>query len=670
MIETECNCPILNVFPAATDVEHAVSFLYSNLEELRGKYIIHAGISQVIRGYDDKSFNDILNGAAMLLPGSKQLVLEMHTGGYPEAKRIDGVDYARRVFTLGTQRKEKHFFVGASLEHLETLRTALEGEYKTLNVAGILGISKGSFENIEENGEELKKLADEINNSGADIIWFGLPSPFEEKLIFYLSPLLNGVSVAIGYSLEILSGSEKDAPMFMKNTCTDWLYRVWQNPGKHFGKTLVENIRYIWLTGKKTIANTLSWVPAMIAVMIIFVLSSQTGMASKETSEHIAKNIIGYAGKGTPDELQLEAMNVIVRMIAHMMEYAGLSLCIGFAVTINGFRKKMRMFYMCMFGLCVAICDEIFQVFIPGRYGDLIDVCFDGFGIIATAVLLYILGRNVKDRWTVPSSKEPVRRRFLNVCIDDISFEDAVNCIERLATGNRGSYVVTPNVDHIIKVEKDIEFRRIYENASLILTDGSPLMWIADSLGYPIKEKVTGADMLPSVCERAAEKGLTMFFLGGREGVGEKAKEVLCKKYEGLKVVGVYAPPLGFENDDTEVKKTIDLVNRTSPDILVIALGAPKQEKFAYHYRKSMDFGVALNFGAALDFQAGSVKRAPKWVRQIGMEWFYRFLKEPIRLFKRYFIDDMRIFYIAWKYRNEIIRIGHEESLEKNGNKR
>ena len=243
------------------------------------------------------------------------------------------------------------------------------------------------------------------------------------------------------------------------------------------------------------------------------------------------------------------------------------------------------------------------------------------------------------------------RIQLMNTKIDNCSMEEALVAIEQLIHENKNSYVVTPNVDHIVKLEKDEEFREVYKNASLILTDGKPLIWIANLYKTPIKEKISGSDLFPRVCEVAAKKKYKMFFLGAAEGVAAKAAENLAKRFQGLNVVGTYSPPFGFEKDEEELEKIIKMIRGVKPDILIVGLGAPKQEKFIYKYREQLGVPVSLGLGASLDFEAGNVKRAPKWVADHGLEWFYRFLSEPKRLFKRYFIDDTKILMLAWKYR-------------------
>ncbi len=401
----------------------------------------------------------------------------------------------------------------------------------------------------------------------------------------------------------------------------------------------------------------LAFLPALLMVAVIFAFSSQDGVLSKETSGNLTKWILELLGKEIGGEdtaavRKVEATDVLVRMWVHMAEYAVLSLCIGFGVSVNGVRGKLRFIYMVILGCLVALADEFYQIFVPGRYGDLADVLFDGAGIVVTALLWHIAASTFgksKKNLALPEDK----LRFINVTIDNITFQDALDRICTLAKkGN--TFVVTPNVDHIIKVEKDSLFRKIYEKADLVLTDGTPLLWIAESMGKSIREKITGADMFPAVCERAAKEGLSVFLLGAAEGVAEKAVENLKEKYEGIRVAGTYSPKMHFEKDEKEVERILSIINKNKPDILVLALGSPKQEKFIYQYRDKMEFGVALCFGAAVDFAAGTVKRAPLWIRKIGMEWFYRFLCEPGRLFRRYFVDDMQIFALAWKYRFEL----------------
>lgn len=244
------------------------------------------------------------------------------------------------------------------------------------------------------------------------------------------------------------------------------------------------------------------------------------------------------------------------------------------------------------------------------------------------------------------------RVEFMNIEIDNLLMEEVLFEIEKLIKLERNAYVVTPNVDHIVQLQYDNVLKEIYKSANLILADGMPLIWISKLYRKPIKQKISGSDLFPLLCELSAKKGYKMFFLGAAEGVANIAAEKLMKKYDKLNVVGVYSPPIGFEKNSTEVNKIKDIINDAKPDILIVGLGAPKQEKFIYQNRMELNVSLSLGLGASLDFEAGKVKRAPKWMREYGLEWFYRFLQEPRRMFKRYFIDDLKILGLIFKYRN------------------
>lgn len=243
------------------------------------------------------------------------------------------------------------------------------------------------------------------------------------------------------------------------------------------------------------------------------------------------------------------------------------------------------------------------------------------------------------------------RTKFMNTEIDNLTMQETLQEIENIIKKNKNSYVVTPDVDHIVQLETNKELRDVYANASLILTDGKPLIWISKLYGTPIKEKISGSDLFPLLCKMAAEKKYTMFFLGAAEGVAQTAANNLMDKYPGLKVVGTYSPPFGFENDKKEMDKIKSMIHKMKPDILIVGLGCPKQELFMYHHCKELNVPISFGLGASLDFEAGNVKRAPKWMAKNGFEWLYRITQDPKRMAKRYLINDMKIFSLFWKYK-------------------
>jgi N-acetylglucosaminyldiphosphoundecaprenol N-acetyl-beta-D-mannosaminyltransferase len=246
------------------------------------------------------------------------------------------------------------------------------------------------------------------------------------------------------------------------------------------------------------------------------------------------------------------------------------------------------------------------------------------------------------------------RMRLMNTEIDNLTMDEILDAIDSLIKEDNCSYVVTPNVDHIVQLEKDEELKRVYENASLILTDGKPLIWISNWYKTPIKEKISGSDLFPRVCDLAAKKGYTMYLLGAAEGVADKAAKNLMDKYKGLNIVGTYSPPFGFEKDKVELKKIERQIQEVHPDILIVGLGCPKQEKYMYHHCKELDVPISFGLGASIDFEAGNIKRAPRWMSEHGLEWLYRITQDPKRLAKRYLVDDMKIIRIARKYRRGV----------------
>ncbi len=243
------------------------------------------------------------------------------------------------------------------------------------------------------------------------------------------------------------------------------------------------------------------------------------------------------------------------------------------------------------------------------------------------------------------------RLRLMNTEIDNLTMDETLDAIDNLIKEDNCSYVVTPNVDHIVQLERDEELKRVYENASLILTDGKPLIWISNWYKTPIKEKISGSDLFPRVCDLAAKKGYTMYLLGAAKGVAAKAANNLMNKYKGLNIVGTYSPPFGFEKDKAELKKIESQIQDVHPDILIVGLGCPKQEKYMYHHCKELGVPISFGLGASIDFEAGNIKRAPKWMSEHGLEWLYRITQDPKRLAKRYLVDDMKIIGIARKYR-------------------
>ena len=243
------------------------------------------------------------------------------------------------------------------------------------------------------------------------------------------------------------------------------------------------------------------------------------------------------------------------------------------------------------------------------------------------------------------------KQALLNTYINNVTMPETIATINQMIEAKKKSYVVAINVDVVMKIEEDSYLKKIVDNADMVLVDGKPLVWISKMHGRPLKAKISGSDLVPLLCEVAAERGYKIFIIGGKEGIAKQAKQKLETKHPGIKIVGTYAPPFGFEKNEVELSKINHMISEVQPDLLIACFGCPKQEKWIYENIGKYDAKVSVCAGATVDFLAGNVKRAPRWMSDCGLEWFYRFLQEPKRMFKRYFIDDVKIIKLIFKYR-------------------
>lgn len=232
---------------------------------------------------------------------------------------------------------------------------------------------------------------------------------------------------------------------------------------------------------------------------------------------------------------------------------------------------------------------------------------------------------------------------FYGAPIENLSMDEAVEYASMLIGRRKPSVMVSLNIDILKLYTHNGQFKDAYDTADIHLLDSQPLFCIAKKQGLNIKEKVCGSDYMPRVCEMAAEKGYSCYILGGAEGVPEKAAEELSKSYPGIKITGTLSPKYGFEKHRESLSKVIDAVRKASPDILFMCLGAPKSELLLAKIKYELNVPLSLCVGASVDFISGNKKRAPKWMSDYGLEWFYRMCQEPGRLVKRYSSDALFI---------------------------
>jgi len=202
----------------------------------------------------------------------------------------------------------------------------------------------------------------------------------------------------------------------------------------------------------------------------------------------------------------------------------------------------------------------------------------------------------------------------------------------------RGGWIATANVDHLRRLRRSADFRRAYDQASLVVADGMPLVWASKLQGTPLPERVAGSDLTRSLTMAAAENGRGVFFLGGNPGCAEKAAEELSRQTKGLKVSGISCPPLGFEDDPNALDALAAQLKTSGADVVFVALGSPKQELFIEQARATLPSAWWIGVGISFSFVAGEVARAPRWMRRMGLEWLHRLCQEPGRLWSRYLL--------------------------------
>lgn len=234
--------------------------------------------------------------------------------------------------------------------------------------------------------------------------------------------------------------------------------------------------------------------------------------------------------------------------------------------------------------------------------------------------------------------------KVLNIDIQNITRQEL---LENLKEG----VLVTPNLDHLIKLQKDKEFYDVYQKSEWVVCDSKILYLFGKLLKTPIKEAIPGSSFFTSYyMYHKDDADCKIFLLGAKEGVADKAMKKINEKVGRNIVIGAHSPSYGFEKNEKECEEIVDIINKSGANVVLVGVGAPKQEKWIMKYKDRMPgVKVWMALGATIDFEAGNVKRAPKLFRKLAMEWLYRFLMEPKRLFKRYFVDDVKFFWYFGK---------------------
>ena len=230
--------------------------------------------------------------------------------------------------------------------------------------------------------------------------------------------------------------------------------------------------------------------------------------------------------------------------------------------------------------------------------------------------------------------------------VDLVTFDEALAKIVELVERGNGGVVFTPNVDHVVKAEHHLEFRMAYSRADLCLADGMPIVWASRLLRSPLPEKVSGSDLVVPLVRLAAERQWRLYLLGGAVGIAEAAGERMTRDL-GVQVVGTDSPYVRADGDMDHADEILERIRSARPHVVLVALGAPKQELWSDRFRGDIRPAVAVGVGGSLDFIAGRVRRAPAWMSRSGLEWLFRLAQEPRRMWRRYLVEDLRFLTIV-----------------------
>ena len=232
------------------------------------------------------------------------------------------------------------------------------------------------------------------------------------------------------------------------------------------------------------------------------------------------------------------------------------------------------------------------------------------------------------------------RVRIGGVDFDACTERDLVAFVMDALVAGAGGTIVTPNVDILRVVRRDDDARALVNAAQLVVADGMPLLWAAKVAGTPLPARVPGSDLIWSLSAAAATTGRTVYLLGGDTGVPEKAADVLCARYPGLRVAGTSSPPYGFDRSPEGVEAVVEDLVAAKPDIVFVGMGFPRQERLIATLTGALPATWFLGCGASIPFVAGTLRRAPEWMQRAGVEWLHRLVSEPRRLFSRYVRHD------------------------------
>lgn len=239
------------------------------------------------------------------------------------------------------------------------------------------------------------------------------------------------------------------------------------------------------------------------------------------------------------------------------------------------------------------------------------------------------------------------RYPIMNTFVNAVSMDESIDYVERIIKERIPTQHVVINALKINLMEADPKLAEIVNACPLINADGASVVWAAKRLGIPLKERVTGCDMFQNLVRVAAEKGYKIFLFGAKEEVVTKVKSIYEKQYPGIQIVG-YRNGYFTEKDEPEIVKKM---HDSGADMMFVAFSSPKKEYWVNKYLNEIGIPFVMGVGGSFDIVAGVTERAPKWFQEHGLEWFYRFIQEPKRMWKRYIIGNTKFVALTYKYK-------------------
>lgn len=248
------------------------------------------------------------------------------------------------------------------------------------------------------------------------------------------------------------------------------------------------------------------------------------------------------------------------------------------------------------------------------------------------------------------SSLQPPVPTLFGLAIRSVRFDRAVALLADAADRREGParVVLTPNVDNVVRLERDQDFKQRYVQADFMFADGMPIVWASRWLGHPLPERVTGADLFVALCQVAVRQHWKIFVLGGRPGTEDFLLTRFGACYPGLDIE-IFCPSMSFDPLGEEGTAAAERIRACAPRIVFVCLGMPKQELWSFRFADSLPGGVVMCVGAAMEFALGLRSRAPAWVQRSGVEWLWRLLSNPRRLWRRYLVDDPYFLVLFWR---------------------